>query len=144
MELYNCPLCKKKHQEKQKQFLRFRNRVKPDWEGGGLGNKHVMIKNLKNLDIVTRKCSIQRGLCPPCLVHYVSLGVQPPPLLQKHPVTPLLPSMFILNDQAELRVETTEEKIDYEKLKIQERILFFDELVLYEVKLIFFFNKNVF
>lgn len=33
------------------------------------------------------------------------------------------------------QVSLTEEKIDYEKLKIQEKILFFDELILYEDEL---------
>ena len=30
--------------------------------------------------------------------------------------------------QKELRIEETEERIDYEKLKIEERILFYDEV----------------
>jgi len=37
--------------------------------------------------------------------------------------------------QKELRIEETEEKIDYEKLKIEERILFYDEVILYEDEL---------
>eukprot|EP00088_Acartia_fossae_P020655 TRINITY_DN22193_c0_g1_i1.p1 TRINITY_DN22193_c0_g1~~TRINITY_DN22193_c0_g1_i1.p1 ORF type:complete len:254 (+),score=40.68 TRINITY_DN22193_c0_g1_i1:36-797(+) len=40
-----------------------------------------------------------------------------------------------LEHQTELRIEETEEKINYEKLKIKEKILFFDELVLYEDEL---------
>jgi type 2A phosphatase activator TIP41 len=40
-----------------------------------------------------------------------------------------------LSHQTELRVETTDEKIDYEKLKVQERIMFFEEIVLYEDEL---------
>ncbi len=34
-----------------------------------------------------------------------------------------------------LRVEPTEDKINYEKLKIQEKILFYDELILFEDEL---------
>jgi len=37
--------------------------------------------------------------------------------------------------QKELRIEETEERIDYEKLKIEERILFYDEVILYEDEL---------
>ena len=33
--------------------------------------------------------------------------------------------------QKELRIEETEERIDYEKLKIEERILFYDEVKKY-------------
>ena len=38
-------------------------------------------------------------------------------------------------DNAALLVTTTDERIDYEKLKVQEKILFFDEIILYEDEL---------
>eukprot|EP00088_Acartia_fossae_P039717 TRINITY_DN41338_c0_g1_i1.p1 TRINITY_DN41338_c0_g1~~TRINITY_DN41338_c0_g1_i1.p1 ORF type:complete len:269 (+),score=79.17 TRINITY_DN41338_c0_g1_i1:108-914(+) len=37
--------------------------------------------------------------------------------------------------QRELRIEETQDKIDYEKLKVEERILFYDEVILYEDEL---------
>ena len=39
------------------------------------------------------------------------------------------------DDKPEIKVTNTDEKIDYERLKIQEKILFFDELILYEDEL---------
>eukprot|EP00088_Acartia_fossae_P069355 TRINITY_DN9033_c0_g1_i1.p1 TRINITY_DN9033_c0_g1~~TRINITY_DN9033_c0_g1_i1.p1 ORF type:complete len:280 (+),score=66.93 TRINITY_DN9033_c0_g1_i1:127-966(+) len=40
-----------------------------------------------------------------------------------------------ISHQKELRMEETTEKIDYEKLKIEETILFYDEVILYEDEL---------
>jgi len=40
-----------------------------------------------------------------------------------------------ITHQKELRIEDTSEKIDYDKLKIEERILFYDEVILYEDEL---------
>jgi type 2A phosphatase activator TIP41 len=40
-----------------------------------------------------------------------------------------------ITHQTELRKEETSERIDYEKLKVEERILFFDEVILYEDEL---------
>ena len=44
-------------------------------------------------------------------------------------------SLIKENDSSGLCVEPTEQKIDYEKLKIQEKILFYDEIILYEDEL---------
>lgn len=35
----------------------------------------------------------------------------------------------------DIKVSDTEQKIDYEKLKVREKILFFDEVILYEDEL---------
>ena len=40
---------------------------------------------------------------------------------------------YFFNFKGTLRVEETNETIDYEQLKVKEKILFFDELVLFEV-----------
>ena len=40
---------------------------------------------------------------------------------------------YFSNFKGTLRVEETNETIDYEQLKVKEKILFFDELVLFEV-----------
>jgi len=40
-----------------------------------------------------------------------------------------------ITHEKELRIEETQDKIDYEKLKIEERILFYDEVILYEDEL---------
>ena len=44
-------------------------------------------------------------------------------------------SLIEENDSSGLIVEATQQKIDYERLKIQENILFYDEIILYEDEL---------
>ena len=44
-------------------------------------------------------------------------------------------SLIEENDSPGLIVESTQQKIDYERLKIQEKILFYDEIILYEDEL---------
>ena len=44
-------------------------------------------------------------------------------------------SLIEENDTPGLIVESTQQKIDYERLKIQEKILFYDEIILYEDEL---------
>ena len=44
---------------------------------------------------------------------------------------------FLLSEdnKKDLEINATNEKIDYERLKIQEKIVFFDEIILYEDEL---------